>query len=186
VFLRNCEIISALPNPGKPLDCGEDDYFNPSPAPGSYLATHWNVYDSGFLCSLARCDRRPPRPTARLAVVAGDEQSVTLSAAASSDPDGAVASYVWTSTADGVYDRAAGDADGGGARPWRAPLDRGGGRRRQPGGHGDDHRRRAQRPRSGGQHRHGQPTRGLAARRRAARRARGGVHPHVVGPQSCG
>jgi hypothetical protein len=106
VFVRNCEIISALPNPGKPLDCGEDDYFNPTPARGSYLATHWNVYDSGFLCSLARCDRAPAPPTARLAVVADDGPSVTVSAAASSDPDGAVASYVWDLDGDGVYDTA--------------------------------------------------------------------------------
>jgi hypothetical protein len=106
VFLRNCEIIAVPPNPGKPLDCGNDDYFDPAPARGSYLASHWNVYDSGFLCSLARCDRAPAAPTARLAVVAGDGQSVTVSAASSSDPDGAVVSYVWDLDGDGVYDAA--------------------------------------------------------------------------------
>jgi hypothetical protein len=36
-------------------DCNLDDYFNPSPAPGSYLATHWNLYDSVFLCDAGTC-----------------------------------------------------------------------------------------------------------------------------------
>ena len=106
VFLRDCEIVGEAPNPGKPLDCGHDDYFNQSPAQGSYLAGHWNLYDSGFLCTLTRCDQAPAAPAARLAVVAADGQSVTVSAASSSDPDGAVASYVWDLDGDGVYDAA--------------------------------------------------------------------------------
>ena len=105
-YLRNCDLIGEAPNPGKPLDCGADDYFNPSPAPGSYLAAHWNLYDSGFLCTLSRCDRAPAAPAARLAVVAGDGHSVTVSAASSSDSDGAVVSYVWDLDGDGVYDTA--------------------------------------------------------------------------------
>jgi hypothetical protein len=37
---------SAIP---QTYDCGHDDYFNPDPAEGTYLDTHWNVYRSAFM-----------------------------------------------------------------------------------------------------------------------------------------
>lgn len=35
------------------IDCNQDDYFNRQPAPGSYLADHWNVARSPYLVKIS-------------------------------------------------------------------------------------------------------------------------------------
>ncbi|MEA2472140.1 MAG: hypothetical protein QOE06_55 [Thermoleophilaceae bacterium] len=50
-------------SPVLPYECGGDDYFNPSPAAGSYLATHWNLYDSAFMCPVVSCVMPKSAPT---------------------------------------------------------------------------------------------------------------------------
>jgi hypothetical protein len=46
---------------GVPFDCGADDYLQPPPATG-YLADHWNIYDSPFMCDASACLGRDFRP----------------------------------------------------------------------------------------------------------------------------
>lgn len=36
----NYDVVCGAP---RKIDCNRDDYFDPEPAPGSYLATHWNL-----------------------------------------------------------------------------------------------------------------------------------------------
>ena len=85
------------------LDCGGDDYFNAAPAPGSYLATHWDAARSTFLCPLARCPTPGAPPVANLSVptappgiplVGWSGAPFTLSAAGTTDDSG-IRSYEW-------------------------------------------------------------------------------------------
>ena len=71
-------------------DCGRDDYFNPAPAAGSYLATHWNTYDNVFLASCGEvapaCGGgqlwvpEPPAATTAPSVAGSARRGSTLSA----------------------------------------------------------------------------------------------------------
>lgn len=63
------------------VDCGGDDYFNPSPAPGSWLASHWNIYNSWFLCESATCASPESAPQVSLSV-SGSGATRTLTASA--------------------------------------------------------------------------------------------------------
>ena len=56
----NCDgDISAPPDSysedSQAWDCNKDDFFNVAPAGGSYLADHWNLAQSGFLCPVSAC-----------------------------------------------------------------------------------------------------------------------------------
>ncbi|HEX2087766.1 MAG TPA: hypothetical protein VHF89_18925 [Solirubrobacteraceae bacterium] len=52
----------AYPDGDEAWDCNGDDYFSPAPEPGSWLAGHWNLYDSVFMCPIAECAPPPPAP----------------------------------------------------------------------------------------------------------------------------
>lgn len=57
-------------------DCGHDSYFNPKPAAGTYLATHWNLGSNlvRFLQFACITDTAPPITTAALSGTQGPVQ----------------------------------------------------------------------------------------------------------------
>lgn len=65
----------SIPGIDAVYDCNKNDYFNPAPSPGSYLASKWNVYNSKYLVrctsgddyctSIPSSDPNPSNPDAR-------------------------------------------------------------------------------------------------------------------------
>ncbi|MGI8810643.1 MAG: fibronectin type III domain-containing protein [Acidimicrobiales bacterium] len=76
------------------FDCNHDDYFHTNPAPGSYLATHWNTANSRFLA-------QPPAAPTNVRAVAG-EASATVTWTAPDGLGSPVTGYQVTPILDGV------------------------------------------------------------------------------------
>jgi PKD domain len=87
------------------FDCNHDDYFNPAPAPGTYLATHWNAYDSEFLCPLTECapPQAPPAAAIRPTGSAKTGRRVVFDASGSQG-SGGIVDYRWDLDGNGSYE----------------------------------------------------------------------------------
>lgn len=77
------------------LDCERNDYFNPNPPSGSYLATHWNTARSAYLSSASpnQWDRLA-RPTVSLSGPTGTVSGTVTYTATAAAPSGASISHV--------------------------------------------------------------------------------------------
>ena len=87
------------------LDCGDDDYFAVTPAPGSWLASHWNLARSSFLTETPAL---PPVPAPRPLLAARTTQvghALTVTAA---QPD--ATDHLWSTTLPGGLTRTASSA----------------------------------------------------------------------------
>lgn len=72
------------------LDCNHDDYFHPDPAPGSYLATHWNMaHRYNRFLDFGRANEAPVGlPVSCVPAVVDFDQPTVCRAFADDDSDG--------------------------------------------------------------------------------------------------
>ena len=103
-----CDIAGAPADPFAELfDCGGNDYWNPAPADGSYLASHWNTFDSDFLCASAACDSAQSPPSVSLAASGKQLRGEVITFGASA-PAGSI--FDWDFDGDGVFEATTGES----------------------------------------------------------------------------
>ncbi len=79
------------------FDCNRNDFFNPSPAAGSYLDTHWNIAASynQYLQHAAAIDSAPPSAPTSVTATGVSDTSVSISWDASTDDIGVTEYRIW-------------------------------------------------------------------------------------------
>ncbi len=83
------------------LDCNHDDYFNPNPIAGTWLATHWNTANSSFLIAGAAASPRGSQilgPGGKCVDVAGGDSGGNLARVQLWDCEGNSLDQHWTLT----------------------------------------------------------------------------------------
>ncbi|MCW2973369.1 MAG: Chitinase precursor [Thermoleophilia bacterium] len=89
----------------KVLDCNRDDYFNPAPAPGSYLANHWNMAGAAnrWLVPRSAGDQVPPIAPTGLTQTGASNTALGVSWTPASDNVGVTGYDVAIRTAGGAW-----------------------------------------------------------------------------------